>query len=269
MDNLDNAVEDYEGTETDTTHPKLEPADTLTFKRTHVYSALLPLAFVIGLAVGYLFWGRGATPPPDDLPQAVANNAPEQNQQSPSQPTQAQEVRRYSIPEDDDPVFGPSEAPITIIEFSDFQCPYCKKWHVEVWPRLQEAFPDQIRLVYRDFPLASIHPNATSAAEAANCANEQDKYWEYNYLLFNGDQQLGLPGYQVYAEELMLDMDLFNECLESDRYSEEINADFQFAANLGVSSTPTFFINGIPLVGAQPFEVFSQLINQELAGEIP
>jgi protein-disulfide isomerase len=242
----------------------IEQSDTLTFKRTQVYAALLPLTFVVGLAVGYLFWGRGLDVTPVAAPQTAvsdsANQAPE---------AQPQEIRRYDIPEDDDPVFGPDNAPITIIEFSDYECPYCRKWHLETWPLLQEAYPEQIRLVYRDFPLTNIHANATPAAAAANCAGEQGRYWEFSDLLFSMRYNLDKPGYQAYADELGLDMDSYNQCLESGRYNDEVNADFEYAANLGVSSTPTFFVNGIPVVGAQPFEIFSQLIDQELAGEIP
>jgi len=264
MDENNNTIDKNEDWIDDEIQPKPEPSDTLTFKRTHVYSALLPLAFVVGLAAGYIFWGRETDPGPTNPPQAAAENVPAQNPQQ-----QPQEIRRFSIPEDDDPVYGPSDAPITIIEFSDYECPYCMKWHVEVWPRLLEAYPDQIRLIYRDFPLTNIHANATPAAAAANCAEEQEKYWEFNELLFSGRESLGVPGYQAYAEEISLDMGLFNECLDSGRHNEEIMADFEFAANLGISSTPTFFVNGIPVVGAQPFEMFSQLIDQELAGEIP
>jgi len=243
----------------------LGPSDTLTFKRTHIYAVLLPLTFVVGLAVGYLFWGRkSAAAAPASAPQAVVDS-----ENSPIPDEQPQEIRRYEIPEDDDPVFGPNDAPITIIEFSDYECPYCRKWHLEVWPRLLEAYPDQIRLVFRDFPLTNIHANATPAAIAANCAYEQDMYWEYNELLFSDQYSFGKPGFQAYADDLGLDMDSFNECLESGRYYDEVMADFDFAANLGVSSTPTFFVNGIPVVGAQPFEVFSKLIDQELAGVIP
>ncbi len=230
-------------------------SDRLVFKRSHVYSALLPLAFVVGLAVGYLLWGRAS----NRVTQVVT--VPET--------TQPREVRRYDVPEDDDPVYGPDDAPITIIEFSDFECPYCRKWHNEVWPQLKEAYPNQIRLVYRDFPLTNIHPNATPAASAANCAREQDRYWEFNEKLFSMEHELNLSGYQAYAEQLELDMVAFNECLEDGRYNDEVMADFEYAANLGVNSTPTFFVNGIPVVGAQPFEAFSQLIDSELAGEIP
>ncbi len=235
---------------------------TMTFKRSHVYAALLPLAFVAGLAAGFIFWGRSPASVPETVVQVV-EEAPA------AQAEQENEVRRYPVPEDDDPVFGPDDAPITIIEFSDYQCPYCRKWHVEVLPRLLEAYPDQIRLVYRDFPLTNIHENATPAAAAANCAGEQDQYWAFNEALFSMRNDLNPSGYQAYAEELELDMDSFNECLESGRQNAEVQADFEYAANLGVSSTPTFFVNGIPVVGAQPFEAFAQLINQELAGEIP
>jgi len=237
--------------------------DTMIFKRTHVYATLLPLAFVVGLTVGYLFWGRSVDPVPTAAPPAVNIEVPAAQNQVP------QDVRRYEIPEDDDPVYGPDSAPITIIEFSDFECPYCKKWHLEVWPRLLEAYPEQIRLVYRDFPLTNIHANAIPAASAANCAGEQDHYWEFNELLYNTKDSLNKSVYQAFANDLNLDTDSFSECLESGRQNDEIMADFEFAANIGVSSTPTFFVNGIPVVGAQPFEVFSQLIDSELAGEIP
>jgi protein-disulfide isomerase len=243
--------------------------DTMTFKRSHVYAALLPLAFVAGLAFGYIFWGRQPGMAPGSAPQVPAATAPAAVEIPEAQNQQAQEVRRYDIPEDDDPVFGPDSAPITIIEFSDFECPYCRKWHVEVWPRLLEAYPDQIRLVYRDFPLTNIHANATPAAAAANCAGDQDFYWEFNESLFSGRYSLNKTSYQAYADELGLDMDAFNECLDSGRHNAEVMADFEYAAGLGVSSTPTFFINGIPIIGAQPFEVFTQLIDKELAGEIP
>ena len=274
MDEIINNIESNEDDVEDITNTQTDPSDTLTFKRSHIYSALLPLAFVTGLAAGYLFWGRDSAAKPVDSSQAAAeiSNQPQaavDNVPAPSPQPEQQEIRRYSVPEDDDPVFGPADAPITIIEFSDYECPYCKKWHLEVWPRLQEAYPDQIRLVYRDFPLAQIHPNATPAAAAANCAGEQDSFWEYNELLYTTNQSLGAGIFDAIAQELKLDMGSFNECLESGRYNEEINADFEYAANLGVSSTPTFFVNGIPVVGAQPFEMFSQLIDQELAGEIP
>ncbi len=254
---LDPELQDHPETEVEASKTEEPPqVNTLTFKRSHVYAALLPLAFVVGLAAGYLFWGRAT-------PETVPVAAPEQAQ------TQPQPVQRYDVPEDDDPVLGPDEAPITIIEFSDFECPYCRRWHAEVWPQIQAAYPDQVRLVYRDFPLTTIHANATPAAAAANCAGEQNTYWEYNELLFSMELGLSESAYHQYASDLGLDMEAFSECLDSGRQNEEVQRDYEFAVNLGVRSTPTFFINGIAVVGAQPFEVFQNLIDQELAGEIP
>jgi protein-disulfide isomerase len=169
---------------------------------------------------------------------------------------------------DDDPAIGPPDAPITIIEFSDFQCPYCKRWHNEVYGRLMQEYQGKVRVVFRDFPLSSIHPDAESAAEAADCANEQGAFWEYHDKLFNGDQ-LGQTVYLQYAQELGLDMDKFKTCVDTGRYKSEVAADYDYASNLGVRSTPTFFLNGLPIVGAQPYDVFKQVIEQELAGEIP
>jgi protein-disulfide isomerase len=245
--------------------PVVQPSsNTITFKRSHLYAVLLPLAFVLGLSVGYLFWGRVS----QAAPQAAANVPPTQQEQAADSANENQ-FRRYDVPVDDDPSLGPSGAPITIIEFSDYQCPYCKRWHDDVWSEIQKNYADKVRLVYRDFPLSSIHSDATSAAEAANCANEQGKFWEFHELLFGAKSGLGDDAYKKYAAELNLDSAAFDKCLSDRRYQAEVKADFDYAANLGISSTPTFFINGIPLVGAQPFEVFKQVIDKELAGEFP
>lgn len=236
------------------TEPIVAADDRMIFKRSHVYMALVPLAFVVGLAVGYLFWGRSE--------RAVAA-APQQaaNQQD-------QSVRRYDVPEDDDPSLGPADAPITIIEFSDYECPYCRKWYSEVFLRLRQDYADKVRVVFRDFPLSSIHPNAIDAAMAANCAGDQGAYWQFHDLLFS-DSDLGEQVYLDYAARLKLDLTAFQSCLASGKFKDEVMADYQYAAALGVRSTPTFFINGIPVIGAQPYEVFREVIEKELAGEIP
>ncbi len=234
--------------------------DRIVFKRTHLYTALLPLAFVVGLSVGYLFWGRGAATPAA-APQAAAAQTGEED-------SRQQAVKRYDVPVDDDPVLGPPDAPITIIEFSDYECPYCRSWHAQVFKRLVQEYGNQVRFVYRDFPLSSIHPEAAPAAEAANCANEQGEFWAFHDRLFS-NTELGQEIYLQYAAEIGLDMEKFTACVESGRYSEEVQADFQYASNLGVRSTPTFFINGLPVVGAQPYDVFQEVIEKELAGEIP
>lgn len=208
-------------------------------------AALLVLIFLSGLGSGYLLWGIS--------PDQSAND----------------ERSLTDLIIGDDPTRGPQDAPITIVEFSDYECPYCIKWHQEVWPALEAAYPDQIRFIYRDFPLTSIHANALMAGEAANCAGEQEKYWKYHDLLFSNQKQLGIETFQDYAAQLNLDSQKFLECLTSERYREEIKGDFEDAVTLGINGTPTFFIDEYRLVGAQPFEAFQQVIEAKLNSEQP
>jgi protein-disulfide isomerase len=211
---------------------------------------MLPIAFVTGLAVGFLAWGRpGATPTP----------ARESLAGLPTTPTDGP---RMNVSVDDDPAIGPVDAPITIVEFSDFNCPYCQRFQQQTFQPLLDAFPDQIRFVYRDFPITS--QDSFYAAQAAECAGDQDAYWEYHDALFSGVHGLGNSAYRQYAEELGLDADALMACVDEGRYAEEVQADAQDASSLGVSGTPTFFINGIPMVGAQPLSRFTQVIDAEL-----
>lgn len=225
-------------------------ADVLRFRRSHVYAALLPLAFVIGLATGFLFWGREATPQaaPAALPSAGEAQAP----------------TRLEVSVDDDPSVGPADAPITIVEFSDFNCPYCKKWHVETFQPLMAAYPDQIRFVYRDFPITSAE--SLVASQAAECAGDQDAYWPFHDSLLTGDLDLGREAYVQYATRLGLNTEALLACLDSEKYRDEVESDARYAAGLGASGTPTFFINGLPLVGAQPLAQFQAVIDRELEG---
>lgn len=241
----------------------------------------IPIAFAVGIGVGYIAWGEDAAQANQAMATAqVAEQilvqtdkaSEEANAQQPTtaaQQPQEQELKRYDVPVDGDPSIGPENAAITLIEFSDYQCPFCKKWHNEVFYRIREDYPDQVRIVYRDFPLTSLHPEAVPAAMAANCAYEQDAFWEFHEKLFTGELPLGKDTYNQYASDLGLDMQQFEECVSSEKYVNEVQADFQYAVQLGVQSTPTFFLNGIPLVGAQPYEVFQRVIELELAGELP
>lgn len=239
---------------------------TITLRRWQLYVFIMPLIFFIGLGFGFL--ARDWVQP---LPETSTNAAASSDPASvgAQAPVETPQVVRYEVPVDDDPSLGSDDAPITIIEFSDYECPYCRQWHNEVYSQLLDTYGDQIRFVYRDFPLESIHPNAMSAAYAADCALEQGEFWDYHDKLFSNELGLSPEAYQEYASQLGLDEEQFQECLDSGRYQEEVQSDFEFAANLGVRSTPTFFINGIAVVGAQPFEIFQQVIDKELAGEIP
>lgn len=173
-----------------------------------------------------------------------------------------QEPPILSVGVDDDPSIGLQNAPITIVEFSDFQCPYCQK-SVEILKELRRLYGGKIRVIYRDYPGPN-HPYATQAAEAAQCAGEQGKFWEYHDLLF--DRQTPGKGWDfpALAKELGLQQDTFIGCLTTGRYREEVIKDLQDGMKLGVTSTPTFFINGRPLVGAQPVVSFQALIDKLL-----
>jgi protein-disulfide isomerase len=204
----------------------------------------IPIAFFLGLGGGYLLWG-GNKPPA-----AADTNA----------------VQRVDVSTDNDPSIGPDNAKVTIIEFSDFQCPYCQVWYKQVYKQLLENYPDQIRLVYRDLPLP-MHPQAIPAAEAAECANEQGAFWKYHDALFEQQYGLDRAAYEHYASDLGLDLKVFAECLDSHRYQGEINADASDAGSVGISGTPSFVINGRILIGALPLSDFKTVIDEELAAK--
>lgn len=235
--------------------------ETITFKRSHFYSVLVVLAFAVGILTGYVVWGRSS-----NQVQMVGNNEPVAQAPAETQPPQ---FTRYDIPSNGFPSLGPADALIVIVEFSDFQCPFCKRFYDETYQQLMDAYPGKIRFVYRHLPLTSIHPEAFPSAEASTCANEQNAFQEYHNKLFENQDRLGRDLYTQIAADLKLDTVSFEECLNTGKYKDLIQQDSDFAINLGVRSTPTFFINGVPLVGAQPLEAFKQVIDKELAGEIP
>jgi len=158
---------------------------------------------------------------------------------------------------------GPKDAPVTIIEFSDFQCPYCSRV-VATLKEVVRLYPKQVRLAYRDFPIANLHPKAAKAHEAARCAGEQGKFWEYHDRLFESQAQATVADFKRFAEQLKLDRNSFTACLDSDRYAAAVQADVQEGTRLGITGTPTFFINGRLLVGALPLEMFQKIIDREL-----
>jgi protein-disulfide isomerase len=169
---------------------------------------------------------------------------------------------KVDVSADDDPVLGAASAPVTIIEFSDFQCPYCRR----VQPALKKLLAEyegKVKLVFRDFPLRSIHPEAQKAAEAAQCANDQQQFWAYHDKLFD-QTSLKDADLKKYAEELQLDVAQFSTCLDSGKYAKEVDADMQDGQSAGVNSTPSFFINGQPLSGAASFERFQELVDEAL-----
>lgn len=160
------------------------------------------------------------------------------------------------------PSQGPENAAVTIVEFSDYQCPFCGRARSTVNQILSE-YEGKVRYVFRDFPL-SFHKDAQKAHEAAHCANEQEKYWEYNAKLFASQRALKVEDLKKYAKELNLDQKKFNECLDSNRYAQMVQESLAYGQTVGVSGTPAFFINGRMISGARPFEAFKEVIDDEL-----
>ena len=183
-----------------------------------------------------------------------------------------------SVSIDDDPVRGNHDAPITIVEFSDFQCPFCARFQIQTLPLILEQYVEtgKVKFVYRDFPIQNSHPNAMPAAAASECAHEQNKYWEYHDALFENqgvwnkvDIASAVTIFKEFAAELDLNQDQFSNCLDSGKYIEEINNDLKDGRDYGITGTPGFFIgneeNGfVKLNGAQPFEAFKNIIDSQL-----
>lgn len=197
---------------------------------------------------------------------AVAGNAPAP--QAPAPTPTAPTVDMVKLI-DDDTVKGDAKAPVTIVEFSDYQCPFCTRFY-QTEKQIDEQYvkTGKVKFVYRDFPL-SFHQNAQKAAEAAECAGEQGKYWEMHDKLFDNSQAdgtgLNTADLKKYAVDLSLDTTKFNTCLDTGAMAKEVQKDFNDGQAAGIQGTPGFFVNGVPISGAQPFSAFQQVIDAQLA----
>ena len=182
------------------------------------------------------------------------------------------------ISADNDPIIGNPDAPITIIEFSDFQCPFCARFHIQTLPTIMEEYIEKgtVKLVFRDFPIQSIHPNAVPASVAAECANEQGKFKQMHDILFekqnewsNLETVYAIELFNQYSEQINLEQEQFSSCLSTAKYVKEIQNDLDDGRTYGVTGTPGFFIGNqqigfVELKGAQPFESFKNVIDRQL-----
>ncbi len=207
-------------------------------------------------------------------------NSPILTPKSTQQPTQPPGPLLIQGLLDDDPVKGNPDATITIVEFSDYQCPFCKRFHETTLPLILENYVDtgKVKFVYRDYPIQSLHPNgAIPAAVASECADEQGMFWQYHDKLFQtqkkwerlATEDIGNE-LKTFAEELGLDTNQFNACLDSRKYLDEVNNDLQDGTSYGITGTPGFFIGNeesgyIKVSGAQPYSVFQRVLDQMLA----
>ncbi|OGZ93522.1 MAG: hypothetical protein A2131_02355 [Candidatus Sungbacteria bacterium GWC2_49_10] len=171
---------------------------------------------------------------------------------------------------DDDPVLGNASAPVTLVEFGDFQCPFCKKFHDEARKEILDTYVEtgKVKIVYRDFPLENIHLSARPAAEAAECADDQGKFWPYHDALYTRQAELakGTMNYAALARELGMDKTAFEKCVKDRKYENEVTKDYEDGVKAGVDGTPALFINGVKVTpaGAQPFSVFQTAIEAAL-----
>jgi protein-disulfide isomerase len=171
---------------------------------------------------------------------------------------------RSSIDTKGSPSKGPSEASVTLVEFSDFQCPYCAGFFKTLYA-IMKRYPSQVRLVYRNFPLSQLHPDAEKAAEAALCAADQGQFWQMHDLLFQTQSLLTQDDLKAKAAQLKLDVEAFNSCLASGRNTQRVKQDLFTGIRLGVTGTPTLFINGRFISGAVSFEDMERIIDEELS----
>lgn len=169
----------------------------------------------------------------------------------------------YEIPvKDSDPKKGKLDSKVVVVEYSDFQCPFCKRGH-ETVQEVMKAYGDKILFVYKDYPL-DFHPQGKKAAEAALCARDQNKFWEFHDKIFEDSKKINDEDFYAHAKAVGLDEAKFKECYTTTKYAKEVQEDIEEGQRVGVRGTPAFFINGKKLSGAQPFSAFKEILDKEL-----
>ena len=244
--------------------------DTITFKKSYFYSALVVLAFGAGLLVGFFAWGlnRAIAAVPTAAPQAtsVAQVPPTAIQFTLTPDSAALQTLMDQAIESTRHFKGNENAAVTMIEFADFQCPFCGRHFQQVQPQIDLQYLETEQIRYGYHYMAFLGAESNWAAEAAECAADQDKFWEFHDYLYNnqaGENQgaFSKENLKQFAVNLGLDAAAFNECLDSGKYTSLIQEDTASARTLGLSSTPSFLINGQKIVGAQGLPSFQQVID--------
>ncbi len=260
--------------------PDARPNDSIVISQATVYYFVIAILFFLaGFAVAWITFSTTTNATLNSVKSDMMSAASSAAQQAVStvvaglgagqggnavaaQPTP---IPRQNVSPGDGPSWGSSNAKVTIVEFSDFQCPFCEAFYTNTYPQIRKQYGDKVRFVYRQFPLTSLHPYALGAALASECANEQGKFWEYHDMLFSNQSNLGNDALLQYAAKVGVpNTQQFSQCLSSQKYLDKIKADVNAGMGYSVSGTPTFFINGNILVGAQPFEAFQAAIDNEL-----
>jgi len=288
MNNVENSKE---ADDIQSEEEKVEPTPSIekdiTIKKS-TYNKMIK-GIVVAIAIGAFLGGyslgtmQDSGLSGDELEEAIIGAAQKAGTLTPRptpQPTQPPGPQIIQGLLDDDPVKGNPDATVTIVEFSDFQCPFCKRFHETTLPLILENYVDtgKVKFVYRDFPIVSLHPNgAIPTALAAECADEQGMFWQYHDKIFQTQKNWErlaaediINELKTFAVELGLDTNQFNDCLNSEKYRDEVNNDLQDGASYGITGTPGFFIGNeergyIKVSGAQPYSVFQKVLDQMLA----
>ncbi|MCU0476371.1 MAG: DsbA family protein [Anaerolineae bacterium] len=215
------------------------------------------VAFVLGVFAGRVLFAP-ASASPEDLAALVRGVVAEEIAKLDSGASETAALV------DNDPFFGAEDAPVTIVEFSDFYCGFCGRFATQTLPQLQEVYGDKVRFVYRDMPIIGGQASL-DAAIAANCAHEQGQFWEFHNLIFENNAARDRAAFVGFATELGLDVAAYETCLDDPAQRNEVTLDLLDGQGLGITGTPAFYINGRFVSGAQPFETFALLIDTELA----
>jgi protein-disulfide isomerase len=224
------------------------------------------LVFSLSLNFGFLIAGgwHYVTRTKPVTPLAAAASAPAALAPEGAAAAAAAPAARVAVATEGHPSRGAVDAPVTIVEFSDFECPFCARVG-PILRQLEEAYGGKVRRVYRQFPLVTLHPRARKAAEASLCADEQQRFWEMHEALFEQPLALEPSDLSAKAQRLGLDMQRFGACLDSGRFSARVEQDLQEGVRVGVTGTPAVFINGRMVSGARPYADFARIIDEELA----
>jgi protein-disulfide isomerase len=234
--------------------PESHDVITLRVRR----SVLFAIAGVLaGIVIGFVA-GR-ATEDPTTVAAAPATPVPGAAATTPAAPP-----TNVKVDVEGRPSRGPKDAKVTMVEFTDYQCPFCKRYFDETYEDLLKTYDGKIRYVVRNFPITSSHPQAAKAAEAAECAHDQDKFWEYHDRLFAQQERLDVESLKRLASDLGLDRGAFDTCLDGGEKTKLVEKDLEEGRRYGVRGTPTFFINGDFVAGAKPLIEFRSLIEPKL-----
>ena len=251
----------------ETDSPPVAPGQTVP-RHTFNYLIIAVVCFVLGAVIGVVGYDRVNANTTAQVDAAVnralatAVAAMPRGNTVAAAPTRDPN-QRFAVDTEGDPAKGEEDAPVTIVEFADFRCGYCRRFIEQTITPLLDTYGQNVRFVYRDYPI--LGNDSVSAAFAGECAAQQDKFWEFHDLLYANQDNLTTEAFTQYATDLEMDVDAFLVCLDSDEAAAMVQRDYEAGQTLGVSGTPTFFINGKMLVGAQPYQAFAQIIDEELA----